>query len=106
MILKKKDFATWRINWEDKAKNISEIMTELNLPNDAAVFIDDSISERERVKSSLKGIVVPDWPKDPCHYVSKLLSLDGLSVQHLTYEDKNRTKFYFLVCLHILYYCL
>ena len=94
MILKKKDFATWRINWEDKAKNISEIMTELNLPNDAAVFIDDSISERERVKSSLKGIVVPDWPKDPCHYVSKLLSLDGLSVQHLTYEDKNRTKFY------------
>tara|TARA_Y100000590_G_scaffold135594_1_gene155149 strand:- start:20014 stop:21669 length:1656 start_codon:yes stop_codon:yes gene_type:complete len=94
MILKKKDFATWRINWEDKAKNISEIMTELNLPNDAAVFIDDSISERERVKSSLKGIVVPDWPKDPCYYVSKLLSLDGLSVQHLTYEDKNRTKFY------------
>ena len=25
MILKKKDFATWRINWEDKFKNISNV---------------------------------------------------------------------------------
>ena len=26
MILKKSDFATWRINWDDKAKNVNEII--------------------------------------------------------------------------------
>jgi len=94
MILKKKDFAAWRINWDDKAKNVSEIITELNLTNDSAVFIDDNISERERVKTSIKGIEVPDWPEDPCKYTEKLLSLGGLSTQQFTEEDKKRTKFY------------
>ena len=94
MILKKKDFAAWRINWGDKAKNVSEIIAELNLANDSAVFIDDNISERERVKTSIKGITVPDWPEDPCKYTEKLLSLGGLSTQQLTEEDKKRTKFY------------
>ena len=94
MILKKKDFAAWRINWNDKAKNISEIISELNLTNESVLFIDDNVSERDRVKTSIKGITVPDWPEDPCRYVTKLQSLEGLDVQYLTYEDKNRTKFY------------
>ena len=94
MILRKKDFATWRVNWDDKAKNVNEIISELNLTNDSVVFIDDNISERERVKMSIKGITVPDWPKDPCQYVAKLQSLSGFNTKHLTYEDKNRTKFY------------
>jgi len=94
MILRKKDFASWRINWDDKAKNISEIITELNLTNDSAIFIDDNVHERDRIKTSIKGITVPDWPKDPCHYVTKLQTLAGLNAQNLTYEDKNRTKFY------------
>tara|TARA_B110000438_G_scaffold247415_1_gene249530 strand:- start:304 stop:1959 length:1656 start_codon:yes stop_codon:yes gene_type:complete len=94
MILKKKDFAAWRINWNDKAKNIKEIISELNLTNDSVIFIDDNVSERDRVKTSIRGITVPDWPEDPCRYVTKLQSLDGLDAQYLTYEDKNRTKFY------------
>ena len=44
MILKKKDFATWRINWEDKAKNISEMVKELNIGLQSVVFFDDSMS--------------------------------------------------------------
>ena len=94
MILKKKDFASWRINWDDKAKNVREIIAELNLTNDTIIFIDDNISERERVKASLKGVAVPDWPQDPCQYVHKLQNLDGFNLQHLTYEDRNRTQFY------------
>ena len=37
MILKKEDFAAWRINWNDKAKNLLEITKELNLDPDASV---------------------------------------------------------------------
>ena len=94
MILKKEDFASWRINWGDKAKNVSDIMSELNLTNDSAIFIDDNIAERERVKNSIKGISVPDWPEDPCRYVSKLQSLGCFNIQKLTAEDKQRTKYY------------
>ena len=94
MILKKKDFASWRINWNDKAKNVKEIISELNLTNDSAVFIDDNIAERERVKVSIKGIFVPDWPEDPCRYVEKIQSLGCFNLHHVTHEDKNRTKFY------------
>ena len=94
MILKKSDFATWRINWDDKAKNISEIISELNLTNESAVFIDDNIAERQRVKESLKGIMVPDWPQDPSNYVKTLQNLRCFNLQQFTYEDKHRTKFY------------
>jgi len=94
MVLKKKDFASWRINWDDKAKNVKEIISELNLTNDSTVFIDDNIAERERVKVSIKGIFVPDWPEDPCRYVEKIQNLGCFNLQHITYEDKNRTKFY------------
>ena len=94
MVLKINDFAAWRINWDDKAKNINEIISELNLTNDAAIFIDDSKAERDRVKGSLKGIEVPDWPVDPTRYVTKLQSLGCFNSQNFTYEDKNRTKFY------------
>ena len=42
MFLKLEDFATWRINWNDKAKNLLEITKELNLSTDSCVFIDDN----------------------------------------------------------------
>ena len=94
MILKKSDFVTWRINWDDKAKNVNEIISELNLTNEATIFIDDNKAERERVKESLRGIMVPDWPEDPSNYTEKLKNLGCFNSQYLTYEDKNRTKFY------------
>ena len=94
MILKKKDFVSWRINWDDKAKNIDDIINELNLTNESVIFIDDNIAERERVKSSIDGIFVPDWPADPCQYALKLQSLGCFNFQQITKEDQYRTKYY------------
>ena len=94
MILKKKDFVSWRINWDDKAKNIDDIINELNLTNESVIFIDDNIAERERVKSSIDGIFVPAWPADPCQYASKLQSLGCFNFQQITKEDQYRTKYY------------
>ena len=94
MVLKKKDFAAWKINWDDKARNVQEIITDLNLTNDSVVFIDDNKAERDRVKKSLKGIEVPEWPEEPSSYVEKLQTLSYFNSYHVTYEDKNRTKYY------------
>ena len=63
MVLSLDDLAGWVIDSEDKAANIARLMTNLNLGLDAAVFIDDSPNERERVKSALPEVLVPDWPR-------------------------------------------
>ena len=68
MILKIDDFVTYKINWNDKAKNISEMVKELNLGLQSAVFLDDSKFERERVKEILPEVYVPELPKDPTDY--------------------------------------
>ena len=52
MLVGRKDLAGWRINWNDKAQNIVELVEELNLGMDAAVFIDDNPAERGRVSRS------------------------------------------------------
>src|SRR5579871_1168860 len=56
MVLRKSDFVAWRINWTDKAKNISELAEELNLGLDSFVFLDDSPQERDQVRQLLPGV--------------------------------------------------
>ncbi len=94
MILKLKDFATWRINWKDKAQNLQEIVKELNLSTDSCVFIDDNINERNRIKTAFPEILVPDWPNDPSYYSEEFLKLNCFNSNYLTKEDENRTQYY------------
>ena len=95
MILKKKNFSSWKINWDDKAENIRKIITELNLSAENVLFIDDSVIERDRVKKSIKEIKVPEWPNDPSQYVKKLFELGCFNYSSIsTSEDLNRTKYY------------
>ena len=94
MVLTLEDFAGWRINWQDKVQNILELMTELNLGPQSAVFIDDNPAERARVKESLPEILVPDWPEDPMFYPATLLSLRCFEMPSLSREDMSRTAMY------------
>jgi len=94
MVLKLNDFASWRINWDDKAKNLLEITKELNLSNDSCVFIDDNINERNRIKTAIPEVFVPNWPEDPSLYVEELLKLNCFNTTNITKEDVMRTKFY------------
>lgn len=94
MILKKEDFAAWRINWNDKAKNLLEITKELNLDPDSSVFIDDNVNERNRIKTAIPEVFVPDLPEDPSFYVDTLSKLNCFNKSAFTKEDKLRTKFY------------
>lgn len=94
MILKKEDFVTWRINWDDKAQNIVEIATELNIGLQSVVFIDDNPMERTRVKEALPEVYVPDWQEEPIFYKKKLLQLSCFDKTTISEEDKKRTTFY------------
>lgn len=96
MELKESDFAAFKVNWEDKAKNIMEMARELNLGLEGFVFIDDSPFEREALKSAAPQVTVPDFPEDPSDIRSWFidLSLSHFNSIALTGEDRRRTEIY------------
>lgn len=94
MILKRTDFVGWRINWLDKAKNILDLIEELRLGAQSAVFIDDNPLERARVKEALPEVLVPDWPKDKMFYRNYLMGLNCFNTPAASSVDSERTKMY------------
>jgi FkbH-like protein len=94
MVLRETDFAGRRINWQDKAQNIADLLADLNLGLESAVFIDDHPVERARVRHSLPEVFVPEWPSSPLLYPRALLSLDCFDTPALTLEDRGRGELY------------
>ncbi len=94
MVLKPEDLVGWRINWQDKARNIAELVAELNLGLQSVVFIDDNPVERGRVRETLPEVLVPDWPEDKLLYPSALAQLRCFDVPAVSREDAERTQLY------------
>jgi len=94
MQLRRDSFAGWRINWQDKAQNIVDLVAELNLGLDSVVFIDDNPVERDRIRTTLPAVLVPDWPTDKRLYVQELLRLDCFDKPTDTEEDRQRPAMY------------
>ena len=96
MVLRKDRFATWRINWTDKATNIREIADELNIGLDSLVFIDDNPTERELIRQALPMVEIPEFPAQP--YELPLFFQDLVEkyfrVYSITKEDKEKTEQY------------
>jgi FkbH-like protein len=83
------DFATWRVNWEDKPSNIASIAEELGFALDAFVFIDDHPVERERVRQALPQVDM--LGEDPFALRQILLTDPRFQVLKLTEESAVRT---------------
>ena len=94
MVLRRADFAGWRINWEDKAGNIAALANDLGLGLDAIVFIDDSPAERGRIREALPAVTVPEWPDDKLLFASTLRESVWFDRGALTDEDVRRSSMY------------
>ncbi len=94
MVLKLDDFSGWKINWQDKAQNIVDLVLELNLGLNSVVFIDDNPVERARVREALPEVLVPEWPDNKMDYPGFLMSLRCFDAPILSREDSERTKMY------------
>ncbi len=94
MVLRRGDFAAWRIHWGDKAASVSSIVEELNIGLQDVVFIDDHPAERARVREALPGVCVPEWPADPALYADALAGLRAFDVVQVSQEDGERTRLY------------
>jgi FkbH-like protein len=94
IVLRLEDFVAHRINWNDKAANIAELVAELNLGLQSVVFIDDNPVERARVREALPEVYVPEWPDDKTLFASQLLELDCFDSAYVTAEDVSRHQLY------------
>lgn len=94
MALRQEDFAAWRIDWQDKAANLADLLAELNLGPQSVVFLDDSPAERDRIRQALPEVLVPEWPADPSAGPATLLGLRCFDVLRLSAEDRVRTGSY------------
>lgn len=94
MILRLEDIAVFRANWENKADNIREIQSILNISFDAMVFLDDNPFERNMVRENIPEICVPELPEDPANYLEYLYELNLFETVSFSNEDMERTKRY------------
>ncbi|MHA2363833.1 MAG: HAD-IIIC family phosphatase [Candidatus Hodarchaeales archaeon] len=95
MLIKEKQLASYRINWQDKVQNLIEISKELNIGLDSLVFFDDNPVERARIQESLPDVLVVDLPKIPALYRQTLEIMNDFNSLSLTKEDLKRGEMYF-----------
>ena len=94
MVLRRKHFAAYRINWQDKASNLRAIAKDLNIGIDSMVFIDDNPRECELVRQQCPECHVVCLPEKPYLIPRFLDSVPGLECVSLTEEDSRRGEMY------------
>jgi FkbH-like protein len=96
MILKENDFASIKINWNNKVQNLREIAKEINIGLDSIVFIDDDRFNVEMIRNVLPEVKAICLPEDPALYVDTLKELDDFNILQLTDEDlKKKEQYYY-----------
>ena len=94
MVLREKNFASMRINWNDKVSNMREIAEEIGIGTDSLVFVDDSPVERELIKEMMPEVLVIELPEDPALYAETLKGINDFNTLQMTADDKKRGKMY------------
>ena len=94
MILREKDIGCFVANWNDKAENIREIASRLNIGLDSIVFVDDNPFERSRVREALPMVNVPEIPEDPTLVPDAIAAAGYFDLIELSAEDLNRSDQY------------
>ena len=94
-ILKMENIVSHRINWNDKASNLREIASELNIGLDSLVFIDDSSFEINLVKEQIPEVLTYQVPINGLNYPKELLQIVSRNFkQNLSLADLEKTKQY------------
>ena len=94
MILRPRDFAAMRINWNAKAQSLREIADELNIGLDSVAFLDDNPIERQHVREQAPEVLVLDLPDDPMAYARAIRESPWFERLALSHEDRQRGEYY------------
>lgn len=93
-LLKRQHLSGYRVNWIDKAANISSLAAELNLGLDSFVFVDDNPRELTLIKQLLPQVTVLQVPEKLYQYPGLLMRDALFDTIYSANEDKLRTTFY------------
>jgi FkbH-like protein len=93
-LLRREHFAAMQINWTDKATNVRQIASDLNIGLDSIVFLDDNPAEVAQVQEALPDVLAYRLPREPEHYAGFLQGLPVFDVLKLTDEDRARGEQY------------
>ena len=91
MVLRRADIGCFAVNWTDKAANLRDIASRLNIGLDALVFADDNLFERTIVRRELPMVAVPELPDDPAFYATTIAGAGYFESIRLTEDDVKRT---------------
>lgn len=94
MVLERSDIVAWKINWQEKAQNLSDLAAELNLGLDSFVFWDDNPIERDKVRHALPEVFTIDVPADVFPWPRLLANLDCFANFSVTSDDLKKTEQY------------
>jgi FkbH-like protein len=94
MLLREEHISTFMVNFDDKATNLARIARELDLDPSSLVFLDDNPAERERVRSALPFVMVPELGADPAYFVRDLCASGFFEHLPLTADDTRRAGAY------------
>ena len=92
-ILHPEDFLVIKANWNPKDQNLKEIAQELNIGEDALVFVDDNPAERHIVRSQVPDAAVPEIG-EPQSYINILDRSGFFEVTSLSEDDLHRDEMY------------
>ena len=94
ILLKKKHFVNFKINWNSKSKNILKISKELDLGLDSFVFWDDNPVERNLIRKILPEVHTVEPNDDVAYWPEQLASLKKFSLLSNLKNLKEKTKKY------------
>jgi len=94
MVLKERNFAAMKINWNDKITNMHALAKELNIGLDSLVFFDDDPANRQIVKAALPEVLVVDVPSDPALYMQTLNRISDFDTLAITTDDLKKGQMY------------
>lgn len=94
MLLREEHISAFIANFDDKATNLARIAQMLDLDPSALVYLDDNPAERERVRSALPSVMVPEIGTDPAYFVRALVASGFFEHLPLTADDTRRAAAY------------
>ncbi len=94
MVLRPGEIAAFVANWDDKAANLRRVAERLGLGLDALVFVDDNPYERDRVRTALPEVAVPELPPDVSGYADRIAQAGYFEALGVTSEDRARSGHY------------
>ena len=94
MPLKWDDFIVKKINWGPKSQNINELMNELNIGMDSAIFLDDNSFELAEVESAINIDTIKISKNNPIENLKIFDCLISTKTLTITEEDKKKNHQY------------